>query len=219
MAEFDPWATVPTVQAKTAATEIVETINNLYDIASRAQGEAAMSFFGIMGLCSDAALYDHLSRTGVAINRILSELCGKIVEAELDANSSLKKIADDANALSSGFSFRLIELEGEKLTLSRKLGEVEVHPIHVPETRDQVWAMTGGRCYYCDIDLVRDVTAEDKSCQFHVDHIVAKNHCGPDHLANYVPSCRRCNTQKGTKSFVEFLRFRSVEEQKNEEPF
>lgn len=84
------------------------------------------------------------------------------------------------------------------------------HAIHKPDVRDAVWAITGGKCFYCRVDLIR--TAEDATSLadghrlFHVDHLVAKDCGGPDHMANYIPSCQRCNLSKSNKPFAEFSR-------------
>lgn len=72
--------------------------------------------------------------------------------------------------------------------------------------RDRVWSITGGKCFYCDVDLVRTpATPDERPRHFHIDHIVAKEHGGPDHFANYVPACSRCNLAKRSRPFLEFM--------------
>lgn len=56
--------------------------------------------------------------------------------------------------------------------------------------RQEVWAKSGGRCWYCG-----DFLTEDAG--FHVDHVAPRIHGGTDDLGNLVPACRFCNTSKG----------------------
>jgi len=78
------------------------------------------------------------------------------------------------------------------------------HALNNPVVRDMVWNITGGRCFYCEIELTRERCAEEPNRCFHIDHLVAKSNGGPDHTSNYVPACHRCNVSKGAKSFIEF---------------
>jgi hypothetical protein len=86
------------------------------------------------------------------------------------------------------------------------------HALHNDAVREQVWAITDGCCYYCEVKLVRPGENTggfaDPSAAFHIDHLVPKASGGPDHLANYVPACQRCNIQKRDKSFAEFMAWR-----------
>lgn len=63
--------------------------------------------------------------------------------------------------------------------------------------RTDVWAKTDGRCYYCGLALEYKTT-------FCIDHIVPKIEGGGDEIGNVVPSCRSCNSAKGTKQLKEF---------------
>ena len=112
--------------------------------------------------------------------------------------------------------------EHQRLTQSCSIAEARVaelterlkeHAIHDPEVREAVWKMTGGKCFYCEVELIRCAGDEqDRSRCFHIDHIVAKSRGGPDHLSNYVPACERCNISKNAKSFVEFLAWRKAQQ-------
>lgn len=73
-----------------------------------------------------------------------------------------------------------------------------------PEVRAKVYALTDGKCAYCDKPISSE--PEDKSETFVVEHVVPKNCGGPDHLTNYVPSCPTCNSQKRTSHVVDFIR-------------
>lgn len=96
-----------------------------------------------------------------------------------------------------------------------KIGALEKrlmeHSSNDPAVRELVWQMTGGLCFYCDIQLVKASPLDPSNpgpdgSAFHVDHIVPRHLGGPDHISNFAPACHRCNCAKGTKSIVEFTR-------------
>jgi hypothetical protein len=58
-------------------------------------------------------------------------------------------------------------------------------------TREFVRQRAGNRCEYC---LLRQ---EQSGLSHHVEHIVAKQHGGPDEPANLALACNRCNASKG----------------------
>jgi 5-methylcytosine-specific restriction endonuclease McrA len=64
-----------------------------------------------------------------------------------------------------------------------------------------VWLKTKGRCSYCGIDLL--VAAEGKNT-FCIDHLVPLSVGGRNNIENLAPSCRSCNSVKGTKTLEEF---------------
>lgn len=80
------------------------------------------------------------------------------------------------------------------------------------ETRDEVWALTDGHCYYCDVPLQSAIAMPDWMCDPNlvmcVDHLVPRESGGPSNITNYVPACRPCNAAKSNKSYVEFTRDR-----------
>jgi hypothetical protein len=84
---------------------------------------------------------------------------------------------------------------------------VKMHAIHDERVREQVWEVTGGKCFYCECELVRGPKCEGDSRAnvFHVDHLVPKSAGGPDHLTNYVPSCQTCNISKSDKPVAVFM--------------
>jgi hypothetical protein len=59
-------------------------------------------------------------------------------------------------------------------------------------TRQLVRGRAGNRCEYCGLpqEALPLVT-------FHVEHIIAKQHGGPDDLDNLALSCHHCNLHKG----------------------
>jgi 5-methylcytosine-specific restriction endonuclease McrA len=89
------------------------------------------------------------------------------------------------------------------------------HALNSPEVREAVWAITGGKCFYCEIELVRGegVNPADQKRLFHVDHLVPKILGGPDHIANYVPSCHSCNSSKHARHFAEFVMSRKAKQE------
>jgi hypothetical protein len=59
-------------------------------------------------------------------------------------------------------------------------------------TRREVWGRAGDRCEYCRLPHANQLTP------FEVDHVIARQHGGPDSLGNLALSCLRCNLHKGT---------------------
>lgn len=92
-------------------------------------------------------------------------------------------------------------LEGLIERYRSKLASVQpptVHRPHDASVRREVHQMTDGRCCYCNVE----VAFEDME----LEHIVPKSAGGPDHINNYVPSCRPCNQLKRDKHPVHFIR-------------
>lgn len=96
------------------------------------------------------------------------------------------------------------ELKTQVGDLQAKLDRLSEHKLHHEHVRERVWGMTGGHCFYCDVEMVRN-SQEDPRRAFEIDHIVPRSHGGPDHVSNYVPSCAKCNGEKNNKHFVEFM--------------
>jgi hypothetical protein len=69
--------------------------------------------------------------------------------------------------------------------------------------RQDVWDKTAGLCWYCGIQTQRTTTYFLPD-EFTIDHVVPWSEGGTHHLSNLVPSCRRCNRHKGTKSLEEY---------------
>lgn len=79
----------------------------------------------------------------------------------------------------------------------------DTHPLTDPTVRKQVFNLTGGKCAYCDTQLVESGGEQDQFC---VEHVVPASMGGPNHLVNYVPSCRSCNNSKGDRHVLYFIR-------------
>ncbi len=86
--------------------------------------------------------------------------------------------------------------------LEERLRRLSEHKQSNVAVRERVWAATGGKCFYCSVEMVRESGFPHS---FVVDHIVPKNAGGPDHVANFIPACAKCNGDKSDRPFVEFV--------------
>ncbi len=59
------------------------------------------------------------------------------------------------------------------------------------DTRDHVLHRAEGRCEYCGL------RQEHSDLTHHVEHIIARQHGGPDGVDNLALCCHRCNHHKG----------------------
>ena len=64
------------------------------------------------------------------------------------------------------------------------------------QLKNDVWNITGGKCFYCNCDLVP--FGHDKK-SFTIDHVVSLRKGGKHEFENMVPACYSCNCSKGTK--------------------
>jgi len=79
------------------------------------------------------------------------------------------------------------------------------HAINDPVVRQQVLALTGGKCTYCEATL-SEAPVEGQSVKLFVEHVIPSSKGGPNHLVNYVPSCGSCNSAKGDRHVLHFVR-------------
>lgn len=79
------------------------------------------------------------------------------------------------------------------------------HALNDPAVRQQVHAMTGGKCTYCGT-AVSDTPEQGVSVQLIVEHVVPASKGGPNNLVNYVPACGSCNSAKGDRHVLHFVR-------------
>jgi 5-methylcytosine-specific restriction endonuclease McrA len=77
--------------------------------------------------------------------------------------------------------------------------------------RRRIWLKTDGGCYYCGVDLHalhsegETIKRPRRGFQFMcLDHDLPKSRGGTNADENLVPSCRSCNSQKGTKTIAEY---------------
>lgn len=136
----------------------------------------------------------------VTIQDSLSQLSAMVLTATCAAESA-SRTAKDALADKGLAEFKLANLTSR--------GALN------PQIRAEVYALTGGHCYYCDAGLILSSVPDDLAANIpfgppvmHIDHLVPVSHGGPDHISNFVPACPSCNTSKGNRSYVEFVRDR-----------
>lgn len=137
-------------------------------------------------------MYIHESFKG-SLEEIINEH-EKILRARYAAEETARK----ATAHLENFSKRLDEVQQQEASRHRE------HNPALPEVRARVLAMTDGRCAYCN--SVISPGKSDGNPEFVVEHVVPKSAGGPDHIANFVPSCAPCNSQKSAAHVVEFIR-------------
>lgn len=86
--------------------------------------------------------------------------------------------------------------------IARLDAEAPRRPLRPAWQRD-VWARSGGKCWYCWTGLTRhDSTLRT---HFHCDHVWLLDLGGPDTLENLVPSCAACNIAKGASDLLDWL--------------
>ena len=141
-----------------------------------------------------------------AVGDVLQESVEEVARADARTAAVRANLSSKVTVLAAQVS----SLEGKAADLEIKLQRRCEDPTYDKEIRALVWAMNDGHCVYCDVDLVETASEDgsDKDRVFHVEHIVAKAHGGPDHVHNYAPSCCRCNLQKATKSHLEFMKIK-----------
>lgn len=61
----------------------------------------------------------------------------------------------------------------------------------------------GGRCFYCDVAMVKDDKFADHFCT--ADHRIPRARSGSDDYENIVASCSLCNNLKGPMTDTEYL--------------
>lgn len=141
-----------------------------------------------MNLTQEMLISSHSRKTAIELLDVSSSEAGRLL-SKLDKSIQAYEQARDREAES---------LRLERDLLQQKLDQrYKVHSPADRSIREQVAAVTGNRCFYCDADLEQET--------LHVDHIVPKNAGGPDHISNYVPACAKCNGSKGDRPFAPFF--------------
>lgn len=77
--------------------------------------------------------------------------------------------------------------------------------------RDDLWECYEGRCFYClSPTVLNGKTYDDRDWLLGRDHEFAQEHMTPVSRGghhgrdNFLPSCRRCNTRKGSLTCAEY---------------
>jgi len=122
-------------------------------------------------------------------------------DAAADAARSMA-LAEDLLAESEKLNRLLAQETARSAMLQAQIGRLSEHRQQHDHIRDRVWGATNGKCFYCCVEMTKDAGHQHS---FVVDHIVPKNAGGPDHLANFIPACARCNGEKSDKPFIEFV--------------
>ena len=80
-------------------------------------------------------------------------------------------------------------------------------PCRTPR-RQRTWNKTGGRCYYCGVQLIGDPFGRVPRplSWMNIDHAHPKALGGGDRLANRLPACTACNCSKGKLTPHEYRR-------------
>ena len=79
------------------------------------------------------------------------------------------------------------------------------------EKKMEIYLKTGGKCYYCNIQLenedLLDWGGKVVTTRHHwnVDHKTPVSRNGTNDSDNLVPSCHSCNGLKGTRTAEEFM--------------
>ena len=193
------------IQGRTAR-DAIERNHTLVSIAYQESGEARQSAL--------ATAFRNFTSNDWLLDIEIGGNCSKLqsLHAELGV---LHEITSEVCNKQNDLLCEALDQKGNlKNHLEQLQQRLKEHALHNSEVRETVWNITGGRCFYCDVELIRCVGEEqDRSRCFHVDHLVPKAHGGPDHLHNYVPACERCNISKNSKSYVEFLTWRKAQAQ------
>lgn len=73
-----------------------------------------------------------------------------------------------------------------------------VQPKPIPRRRREVFARSGGKCFYCGKTLTLDG-------RWHIEHQMPRALLGADELLNLVAACAPCNLAKRDSTALEFL--------------
>lgn len=119
----------------------------------------------------------------------LSEEAWEVIYEELYDNGTLFRVVGRCGSL------EMIELQRSSEILSRAIGPAgRPTPKDWAELRERVIEEHGAACLYCeaaDIPLA-------------IDHVIPVSRGGSNHHSNLVPSCKRCNSAKGNKTWEEW---------------
>lgn len=171
------------------AEALHEMLDTIADETNDATGAIARLFFlhrKRVEECPEAQATSDILHTSMRLEEAIAEA---VVVAE-----------DTSVALRRGVNMLLKAIADEE---AQRTSTREEHNLTDPAVRKQVFNLTGGKCAYCDTQLVESGGEQDQFC---VEHVVPASMGGPNHLVNYVPSCRSCNNSKGDRHVLYFIR-------------
>lgn len=126
--------------------------------------------------------------------------------SRFEADDRSRKTLSDKVSQVIEINSRLAQQNAD-LIAAEQLRLVEHHPSS-PVVREKVLSLTDGKCAYCNSEITRGKA--DGLPEFVIEHVVPKSCGGPDHMANYVPACSKCNSQKASGHVLDFIRKKSV---------
>jgi len=150
---------------------------------------------------------------GKAIDHMFSAINREANQLAVDYEARLAKASKEASQATAklhGMQSQIAAIQEHRDELQEKINYLTARTALDAGVRDRVFAMTNGRCFYCDSGLVMTGSDSDAGAAtvMHIDHIVPKSAGGPDHLTNYVPACGPCNLAKNGRPYLEFIRDR-----------
>lgn len=123
--------------------------------------------------------------------------------------TALMRLQETNNALDDAAN-QIKEIEQTRDRATERLQEITGRGYIDAATRQMIFELGGGHCFYCDHRLViNGPEPSDGSARcMHIDHIVPKTAGGPDHFTNLIPACGPCNIAKGNSPYLTFIRSR-----------
>ena len=82
---------------------------------------------------------------------------------------------------------------------------------HYKWTRNRLWIIQKGICYWCGKQCVKDGLGGDRD-QFTVDHVIPLGASGTNHWKNMIGSCFSCNNTRNKKwEYVRLIKWENKE--------
>lgn len=150
-------------------------------------------------MCVRTKFHNNVEFGSPLIEKMEWPLC-QVESGVVALKSSAVVAVVDANRPASVIAVELFHAIDDLEAVAR--GRGEIHPPQAPWVREHVFKLTNGKCAYCDAELER---GGNDDMSFFVEHVVPRCAGGPDNLANYVPSCRPCNSSKNGSHVLEFI--------------
>lgn len=137
---------------------------------------------------------DRVSRAAFALTRAADQLDA---DAAIEWRRGFKEVLDDHDRLFPHYPKIKTDKALDVVVKAQMIGN---HPQRKPiatDLRALIWNKTGGVCWYCGAQT-------NPFTDFHVDHFVPVVDGGVNDPQNLVPSCQRCNSEKGAMHVESF---------------